>query len=123
MMKMELTKAEEQVMQILWKLEKAFVKEIISEMPKPKPAYNTVSTIVRILEEKGIVAYSSFGKSHQYYPNLSKEQYTDFQLNKITTNYFKGNFANLVSFFVKENNVDIAEVEFLLNKIKEGDNE
>ena len=110
-------------MQILWKLEKAFVKEIVAEMPEPKPAYNTVSTIIRILEEKEIVGYSSFGKSHQYFPLLSKEQYTDFQLNKITKNYFKGNFANLVSFFVKENNVDIAEVESLLNKIKEEENE
>ena len=123
MIKMELTKAEEQVMQILWKLEKAFVKEIVAEMPEPKPAYNTVSTIIRILEEKEIVGYSSFGKSHQYFPLLSKGQYTDFQLNKITKNYFKGNFANLVSFFVKENNVDIAEVESLLNKIKEEENE
>ena len=72
----ELTKAEEQVMQILWQLEKAFVKEIIEQMPDPKPAYNTVSTIVRILEKKGFVSYEAFGKTHRYYPLMSKREYT-----------------------------------------------
>ena len=69
----ELTKAEEQVMQILWKIEKGFVKDIIDSMPKPKPAYNTVSTIVRILEKKGFVGHNAYGKTHEYYPLVSKK--------------------------------------------------
>ena len=72
----ELTRAEEQVMQQLWRLEKAFVKEIVDRMPDPKPAYNTVSTIIRILEKKGFVGYTAYGKSHQYYPLLSKKEYS-----------------------------------------------
>jgi BlaI family transcriptional regulator, penicillinase repressor len=72
----ELTKAEDQVMQILWKLEKAFVKDIVEEMPNPKPAYNTVSTIVRILETKGFVNHKAYGKTHEYFPTITKEKYT-----------------------------------------------
>ena len=74
----ELTKAEDQVMQILWKLEKAFVKDIVEEMPNPKPAYNTVSTIVRILETKGFVNHKAYGKTHEYFPTITKEKYTKF---------------------------------------------
>ena len=84
----ELTKAEEQVMQLLWKKEKAFVKELIEQMPDPKPAYNTVSTIVRILEKKGFVAYEAFGKTHRYFPLISKKEYT----RKYMKNFMKGYF-------------------------------
>jgi BlaI family transcriptional regulator, penicillinase repressor len=113
----ELTKAEDQVMQILWKLEKAFVKDIVEEMPEPKPAYNTVSTIVRILESKGFVTHKSYGKTHEYYPAVSKEKYSKFYLNNMLTGYFNGSFQNLVSFFAKENNLDAKDMEALLKQI------
>ena len=114
----ELTKAEDQVMQILWKLEKAFVKDIVEEMPNPKPAYNTVSTIVRILETKGFVNHKAYGKTHEYFPTITKEKYTKFYLNNMIKGYFNGSFQNLVSFFAKENKMDASDLEKLLNEIK-----
>lgn len=114
----ELTKAEDQVMQILWKLEKAFVKDIVEEMPNPKPAYNTVSTIVRILETKGFVNHKAYGKTHEYFPAITKEKYTKFYLNNLLKGYFNGSFQNLVSFFAKENKMDANDLEKLLNEIK-----
>lgn len=114
----ELTKAEDQVMQLLWKLEKAFVKDIVDEIPDPKPAYNTVSTIIRILETKGFVGHRAYGKTHEYYPVITKEKYTKFYLNNLIKGYFDGSFQNLVSFFAKENKMDMKELEKLLNEIK-----
>jgi predicted transcriptional regulator len=108
---MELTKAEEQIMQILWQKEKAFVKEIIEDLRKPKPAYNTVSTIVRILEKKQFVSYRSFGKTHQYYPIVEKKDYKKKTLKKIMDNYFNQSYKNLVSFFSKEEDLSIEEME------------
>ena len=84
----ELTKAEEQVMQILWEIKKGFVKEVIEKMPEPKPAYNTVSTIIRILEKKGFVGYNSFGKTHEYFPLIAKDEYRSFFLRNFMGNYF-----------------------------------
>ncbi len=114
----ELTKAEDQVMQILWKLQHAFVKDIIEEMPEPKPAYNTVSTIVRILETKGFVDHKAYGKTHEYFPIITKEKYTKFYLNNLLKGYFNGSFQNLVSFFAKENKMDVKSIEKLLEEIK-----
>ena len=114
----ELTKAEDQVMQILWRLEHAFVKDIVEEMPDPKPAYNTISTIVRILETKGFVDHKAYGKTHEYFPVVSKEKYTKFYLNNVLKGYFNGSFQNLVSFFAKENKMDIKSLEKLLEEIK-----
>jgi BlaI family transcriptional regulator, penicillinase repressor len=114
----ELTRAEDQVMQILWKLEKAFVKDIVEQMPDPKPAYNTVSTIVRILETKGFIGHKAYGKTHEYFPLVTREKYTKFYLNNLLKGYFNGSFQNLVSFFAKENKVDIKDLEKLLNEIK-----
>ena len=85
-----LTRAEEQVMQILWDIKGAFVKEVIERFPEPKPAYNTVSTIVRILENKGFVTHESFGKSHKYIPSISKEEYRSFTAEKVVDEYFEG---------------------------------
>lgn len=113
----ELTRAEDQVMQILWKLEKAFVKDIIEQMPEPKPAYNTVSTIVRILETKKFVDHKAYGKTHEYFPLVSREQYTKFYLNNLLKGYFNGSFASLVSFFAKENKINTQEIEKLLNEL------
>ena len=114
----ELTRAEEQVMQLLWRLEKAFVKDIIENMPEPKPAYNTVSTIVRILETKGFVAHKAYGKTHEYYPLVTRERYTKFYLNNMIRGYFNGSFQNLVSFFAKEHKMNATDIEKLLREIK-----
>ncbi len=115
----ELTKAEEQVMKILWKLEKGFVHDIIEKMPHPKPAYNTVSTIVRILVKKGFVGYEAFGKTHQYHPLVDKDKYSKFFLSNFIGGYFGGSFQNMVSFFAKENDMDVNELDELLSKVKQ----
>src|SRR3954467_11308779 len=111
----ELTRAEDQVMQILWKLKKAFVKDIVEEMAEPKPAYNTVSTIVRILETKGFIDHKAYGKTHEYFPLISKEKYTKFYLNNMIKGYFNGSFQNLVSFFTKEEKLNVKDIDQLMN--------
>jgi len=113
----QLTKAEEEIMQALWLLEKANVKSIIELMPEPKPAYNTVSTIVRILESKGFVNYEKQGKGHLYFPIVKKEAYSNQSINKLVDNYFQGSFKSMVSFFVEKNDVDAKDIETLLNEI------
>jgi len=115
----ELTKAEEQVIQILWKLQKAFVKDILEEFPEPKPAYNTVSTIVRILETKGFIGHESFGKTYQYYPLVSKEDYTQFYMKNFLSGYFEGSFKSMVSFFTKDQGVDVKEMEEIMKLMQE----
>jgi len=113
----QLTKVEEQLMQILWQLKLASVKDIIAKLPKPKPAYNTVSTIIRILETKGIVAHKKFGKGYKYYPLIKKETYSNQSLNKLVNGYFEGSFKSMVSFFVKQNDIDMNELESILKEI------
>jgi BlaI family transcriptional regulator, penicillinase repressor len=115
----ELTRAEDQVMQILWKLQKGFVKDIIEQMPEPKPAYNTISTIVRILESKGFIGHKAYGKTHEYFPLISKEKYTRFYLNNMIRGYFNGSFNNLVSFFARENKLSAQDMEKLLKELKD----
>ena len=110
----ELTKAEEQVMQILWKIERGFVKDIMDGMPKPKPAYNTVSTIVRILEKKEFVDHKAYGNTHQYYPLVSKKEYTGSFLKGIIKNYFEDSYKQMVSFFAKEDNLSVEEMESII---------
>ncbi len=110
----ELTRAEEQIMQELWNLENAFVKDIIERLPEPKPAYNTVSTIVRILESKGFVGHESFGKSHRYYPAVSKEDYRTFAAGKLLHGYFDNSARNMLSFFLEEQKLDLKEADELL---------
>lgn len=112
-----LTKAEEDIMQVLWQLEKANVKQIMAEFPEPKPAYNTVSTIVRILESKGFVDYEKQGKGHMYFPLLKKQDYSNQSINKLVDNYFQGSFKSMVSFFVKKNDISLNELESVLNEI------
>ena len=111
----ELTKAEEQIMKILWDLEKGFVNDIIDKMPDPKPAYNTVSTIVRILETKGFVSHKAYGKTHEYFPLLSREQYTKGFLNGFVKNYFSDSFKNMVSFFSKNEKLSAKEIEEIID--------
>jgi predicted transcriptional regulator len=117
----ELTKAEEEIMQVLWRLESAFVREIISKLPKPKPAYSTVSTIVRILQEKGFVGHETQGKSHRYHPLITKDAYTKSFLKGFVKRYFRGSYQQMVSFFTKENNLSLKELEELLKKLKAKD--
>ncbi len=115
----ELTKAEEQVMQVLWDLKKCFVNDILEQFPDPKPAYNTVSTIVRILEKKGFVSYKAYGKSHQYYPTVTKKEYARKFLNGFISNYFSNSYKQLVSFFSNENNLSVSELEEIRNMMDE----
>jgi BlaI family transcriptional regulator, penicillinase repressor len=113
----ELTKAEEEIMQVLWQLEKAFVKEILEQLPEPKPAYNTVSTIVRILETKGFIGHKAYGKTHEYLPIISKEAYKSFITSKLMGNYFGNSVGEMLSFFVSEQKIDLAEADELLKII------
>ncbi len=119
----QLTKAEEEIMQLLWQLNQANVKEIIEKMPNPKPAYNTVSTIIRILETKGFVSHTKKGKGHLYYPLVKKTDYSNSTLNKLMDNYFQGSFNSMVSFFIKKNEVSIEDVTALLNELKKQNDE
>ncbi len=114
----ELTKAEEQVIQVMWDQGKTTVKDIIDELPDPKPAYNTVSTIVRILEKKGFVDHEPLGKGYVYFTLISKKEYTKKFLRKFLSNYFDGSFKELVSFFVRENKMDLSDVEEMMEEIK-----
>lgn len=113
----QLTKAEEEIMQVLWQLEKANVKSIIDQLPIPKPAYNTVSTIVRILESKGFVDYEKEGKGHLYFPLVQKQEYSNQSLQTLVDNYFQGSFKSMVSFFVKKNDISLKELESVLKDI------
>jgi len=117
----QLTKAEEEIMQALWQLEKANVKAIIEILPNPKPAYNTVSTIVRILESKGFVDYEKLGKGHVYFPIVAKSSYSNQSINKLVDNYFQGSFKSMVSFFVKKNDIDVQDIEALLKEINKNE--
>ncbi|OBX25007.1 putative transcriptional regulator [Gelidibacter algens] len=113
----QLTKAEEEIMQVLWHLEKASVKQLIDELPEPKPAYNTVSTIVRILESKGFVDYEKQGKGHVYFSLLAKTDYSNQSINMLVDNYFQGSFKSMVSFFVKKNDLNLKDLEAVLKEI------
>lgn len=114
----ELTRAEEQIMQVLWQLEKAYVKDVIDLLPEPKPAYNTVSTIIRILETKGFVGHEAFGKSHQYYPVISKDQYQNFATDKLLSGYFDNSVNRMFSFFVKKEKIDLKEADAIMKLIE-----
>lgn len=114
----ELTKAEEQIMQLLWKQEKAFVKDIIEQIPLPKPAYNTVSTIIRILERKGFIGHNAYGKTHEYFPLISRKEYTGKYMKNFMRNYFSGSFQEMVSFFAKEDNMSLSDLDDLMEDVK-----
>lgn len=118
----ELTKAEEEVMQILWKNGKGFIKDFLEEFPKPKPAYNTVSTIIRILETKGFVDHKSYGKTFEYFPLVSKKQYSDFIMKSMMKNYFGNSFKQLVSFFAENNKLSIKDLDELMKEVKKNKN-
>lgn len=114
----KLTNKQEEIMQILWQLEKAFVNDILEKMPEPKPHYNTLSTIVRLLEEKGYVDHKSYGKSHQYFPRITIESYRSVFVKDSMKKYFNNSIANLVNFFVKDEKLSNEEIEELLQIIE-----
>ena len=114
----ELTRAEEELMQVLWDKEKAFVKDVIELLPEPKPAYNTVSTIIRILETKGFVDHTAYGKTHEYFPIVSKEDYRTFITGKLMGGYFKNSVEEMMSFFVSQKQIDLKEADEILKMIE-----
>ena len=115
-----LTKAEEQVMQIVWKLKEGFIRDIMEALPPPKPHQNTVATILKILVEKEFVGVKVFGRQHQYYPLISKEAYSKSSIKTLVKSYFGGSFSEAVSFMVKENNISLDDLETLLQQLKKG---
>ncbi len=114
----KLAAREEQIMLILWRLEKAFVKEIVEKFPEPKPHYNSISTLVRILEEKGFIGHTAFGRTHQYHPLISQEEYTNQEVEDVVDKYFENSFQKMISHFAKEEKVSSAELEEILKMIK-----
>jgi predicted transcriptional regulator len=115
---MQLTKAEEQVMQILWEMGEGLVKDILDRFDEPRPARNTVSTVVRILEKKGFVGHKDYGKVFVYYPLVLKKEYSGKQLLGLMNNYFNNSFPAMASFFAKENDLSIHDLELLLEETK-----
>ncbi|HVN57416.1 MAG TPA: BlaI/MecI/CopY family transcriptional regulator [Bacteroidales bacterium] len=110
----ELTRAEEQVMQVLWKLERGFVRDILEHFDEPRPAYNTVSTIVRILQEKGFVGHKAYGRTHEYFPLVSRDDYSRSHLTTFVRDYFSNSFESMVSFFAQEKGISIREMEDIM---------
>ncbi len=105
-------------MRILWKLGRGFVKEIVAEMPDPKPPYTSVSTLVRKLQDKGVIGHEEFGKTHRYYPILTEDQYKSSSFSKLFSHYFNGSVEGMVSFFLKEKKASVEELEAILKEIK-----
>ncbi|HEY4619095.1 MAG TPA: BlaI/MecI/CopY family transcriptional regulator [Flavobacterium sp.] len=114
----KLTNKEEEIMHILWKLKKAFVKEVMEEIETDPPHYNTLSTIIRNLEEKGYVSYNAYGKTHQYFPIVTIEEYRKKFMNTAIDNYFNSSYKNMVSFFAKEEKISAAELREILQMIE-----
>ncbi|MEN8156937.1 MAG: BlaI/MecI/CopY family transcriptional regulator [Bacteroidota bacterium] len=114
-----LTKAEEQVMKILWDQREGFVKELLQHFPEPKPAYNTVSTIIRILEKKGFVDHRSFGKSHQYFPLVSREQYRNERFSTLMKEYFNNSMQQVLSHFGKTGSLNMKEADEIIKMMEE----
>lgn len=113
-----LTKAEEEIMQVLWKLEHAFVRDILDALPTPKPHQNTVATILKILVEKDFAGIQVFGRTHRYFPRISKEMYSKSTIKNVVRKYFEGSFSEAVSFMVKENNLSLEDLELLVKQLK-----
>ena len=114
----KLTNKEEEIMQILWKLKKAFVKEVMAEISEDQPHYNTLSTIIRNLEEKGFVSHNAFGNTHQYFPVVKIEEYRKRFMNTAIDTYFDSSYKNMVSFFAKEEKISAEELREILAMIE-----
>lgn len=107
-------------MQVIWKLEEAFLRDILNEIPNPKPHQNTVATIIKILVDKGFVGIEVFGRMHRYYPLVSKDVYSRGRVKSLVKKYYEGSFSNIVSSMVKENNLSIEDLELLVKQLKKG---
>ena len=118
----KLTNKEEEILQVLWQLKKGFVKDVVSKLPDPKPHYNTVSTIIRNMEEKGFVKHIAYGKTHEYYPLILKEEYRKNYMSKTITNYFENSYKNAVSFFAKEEKISIEELKEIIRLVEQKNN-
>ena len=114
-----LTKSEEEIMQIIWRLERCTVSEVIKELGLPKPPHSTISSIVRILEKKGFVDHKAYGRTYEYFPIVTREDYSKKTLKEFVSNYFEGSMNRLVSFMVKENDLDVEDLSDLLKKMEE----
>ncbi|WP_167616402.1 BlaI/MecI/CopY family transcriptional regulator [Maribellus sediminis] len=114
-----LTRKEEELMKILWQLKKAFVKDIVEEYPDPKPHYNTISSLVRLLQDKGVIGYKQYGNTYQYFPLLTKEDYRKTFMTQVVSDYFDNSVKSAVAFFVKEKGLSEAELNELIELIKE----
>jgi BlaI family transcriptional regulator, penicillinase repressor len=114
----KLAKREEQIMQACWHLGKAYIKEIITELPDPKPHYNSVATMVRILEDKGFLAHETFGNTFQYYPVVSKEQYQNHAFDDIVKQYFNNSYPRMLAYFAKEQKISQEELNEILALIQ-----
>lgn len=116
----KLTKAEEEIMQIIWRLDRCTVTDILNELGEPKPPRSSISSIVQILEkERKFLGFKAYGRTYEYFPIVSKDEYSKFSLKKIVNNYFEGSMNNLVSFLVKENDLDVKELGELLDKLSD----
>lgn len=114
----KLAKREEQIMQVFWALEKAFIKEVIPELPDPKPHYNSVATMVKILEDKGFLAHEAFGNIYQYYPIISRDDYQKHAMKDIVSQYFNNSYPSMLAYFAKEQKLSESELNEIIEIIK-----
>ena len=114
----ELTRAEEQVMHILWEIETGFVRDILEHFPHPRPAYNTVSTITRILQDKGFVSHKAYGRTHEYYPLITKDEYMKIHMSNFVKDYFANSYEKMVSFFAREQKITVKDMEEIMELMK-----
>lgn len=114
----ELTKAEERIMQILWRLEKAYTREVLAQFKNEKPSYTTVATVLSVLEQKGFVAHQMLGNIKQYYPLISKSQYSDFAMSNVLSKYFEGSLSQMISFIADRKQLDIEEIDEIIQIIE-----
>jgi predicted transcriptional regulator len=119
----ELTKAEEQVMQYMWKLEKAFLKDIVAAFPEPRPAYTTISTVIRVLVKKGYIDYNTYSKVHEYYPLISKNAYFRNHLKGLVKRFFNGSTLSFASSFTEEEDMTVSELEAIKEMVEKKINE
>ena len=118
----KLTNKEEQIMQVLWSLEKAFVNDIKAQLPEPKPHYNTISTVIKRLQKKGFVGFEAFGPTHRYYPIVTKAAYTSTFLGEVLDGFFDKSYKNLVAHFAKEEKISTDDLKEIIRMIEEGKN-
>lgn len=115
----QLTKAEEQVMQILWNIKEGVVKDLVDNFEDPRPAYTTVATVLKVLETKGFVAKKKIGNTYLFSPSITKNDYTHFQFSNLLSNYFNGSFPKMATFFARENKLSINELEEMMKMAEE----